>query len=139
MQIFYTRYKEMKRVIRDDAAVDIQRCARGFVVRSRITRFSGMIFNSAESPRAKSRRGSGSGSGSKDMRKSFNASPKYLLSHATSFSSTLNGKEIIDTFDHFLSSSCLCACLSSFFISEVLLSCCLVLSFCLVFLSSLFV
>ena len=44
MQIFYTRYKEMKRVIRDDAAVDIQRCARGFKVRSRLSRFSGMLM-----------------------------------------------------------------------------------------------
>lgn len=111
MQIFYTRYKEMKRVIRDDAAVDIQRCARGFVVRSRITRFSGMIFNSAESPGAKSKRGSGSGS--KDMRKSFNASPKYQLSHATSFSSTLSGKYIIVAFDYFLSLSCFYPRLSS--------------------------
>lgn len=88
MQIFYTRYKEMKRVIRDDAAIDIQRCARGFVVRSRISRFSGMIFNSSESPGAKSRRGSGS----KDMRKGSNSVPKYQLTHATSFSNTLAGK-----------------------------------------------
>lgn len=44
MQIFYTRYKEMKRVIRDDAAVDIQRCARGFKVRSHLSRFSGMLL-----------------------------------------------------------------------------------------------
>ena len=94
MQIFYTRYKEMKRVIRDDAAIDIQRCARGFVVRSRITRFSGMIFNSTESPGSKSRRGSGSGSGSgsKDTRKGSNTGLKYQLSHATSFSNTLAGK-----------------------------------------------
>jgi hypothetical protein len=93
MQIFYTRYKEMKRVIRDDAAIDIQRCARGFVVRSRISRFSGMIFNSSESPGAKSKRGSGS----KDMRKGSNSVPKYQLTHATSFSNTLAGKSVSHT------------------------------------------
>lgn len=94
MQIFYTRYKEMKRVIRDDAAIDIQRCARGFVVRSRISRFSGLIFNSSESPGAKSKRGSSS----KDMRRGSNSVPKYQLTHATSFSNTLAGESVNHTY-----------------------------------------
>ena len=57
MQQFYTRYKEMKRVIRDDAAVDIQRCVRGFVVRSRISRFSGMIRGPKEDVKKSSKFG----------------------------------------------------------------------------------
>ena len=58
MQQYYTRYKEMKRAIRDDAAVDIQRCVRGFVVRSRISRFSSMI----RGPKVVGRKSSKSGS-----------------------------------------------------------------------------
>jgi hypothetical protein len=86
MQVFYTRYKEMKRVIRDDAAVDIQRCARGFVVRSRISRFSRTIYNANENLTGKSK-GSGikdgtgrKGSPNRSSNPSLNCSPSYQSS-----------------------------------------------------------
>lgn len=66
MQQFYTRYKEMKRVIRDDAAVDIQRCLRGFLVRCRIARFSGMIISPKGGSGGGGVRGDKGGSGGKN-------------------------------------------------------------------------
>lgn len=115
----------MKRVIRDDAAIDIQRCARGFVVRSRISRFSGMIFNSSESPGAKSKRGSGS----KDMRKGSNSVPKYQLTHATSFSNTLAGESVRHT-DKTLQNSTHCFSIKFFLVVLTFLHSTFPASFC---------
>ena len=43
MQTIYSRYRDMKKSIRDSAAVDVQRVVRGRLVRSRIARFAGFV------------------------------------------------------------------------------------------------
>jgi hypothetical protein len=47
MQSTYSRYKELKRLIRDNAAIDIQRVYRGYQIRSRtdLTKFRSQIQN----------------------------------------------------------------------------------------------
>ena len=91
MQIFYTRYKEMKRVIRDDAAVDIQRCARGFKVRSRLSRFSGMIMGPGSSGDGGQMGGTKGVSNDRDLGRKVPEGVSFPQGHSSSFDRTMSG------------------------------------------------
>lgn len=93
MQIFYTRYKEMKRVIRDDAAVDIQRCARGFKVRSHLSRFSGMLLAPGSSGHEVMGTGTGTkGVSGRDGGRKIPEGSSFPQGHSSSFDRTMSGK-----------------------------------------------